>query len=1136
MTAPADFNPFIGLRPFERADSRCYFGRDTQIRRLLERLVQERFLSVVGSAGCGKSSLVRAGLIPALDKVSPTPGGGCWRTAVMQPGESPLRHLAVALLSLSGETASRNSAIGAEAGAGRRVETQHLASRLSNGDVNTALDVLRAESEVAPFSLFLFVDQFEDLFRYRPVEKNSPQKEETGVFISLLLQLVEQNKLPVHVGITLRPEYLGDWGAFAGLHEAIADGLFPVSSLTGDQLRECIEGPVRLAGGSIAPRLVSRMVGEYLEIRNELSVIQHLLMRIWNHWAADPDGPLDLDHFEEAGGIEGALDQHAETVFLGMSRDDRSIARCLFKRCTELDRKNKIQRRPAHLREVWAVSRAPMEQVIQVIEQFQTKDRFFLILSTEDPANDPFIDIPNESLLHHWKAIHDWVEAEADDAEIYRHLCETARLHAAARAELYRDKDLKRALAWKQDKQIGSDWADRYPGNFEQAMGFLQKSQQAPSDEQQVKERAAAERAQSLERQRLLECEQSLRQRVERAERKADTAEQKRALSERLSRRKSRRWTMETAGLGMSALVLLGVTGYHWNESSRQAGLALEATARALAAEKTLDLERIKADAQGVRAEDSLREFQAQAADAAEQQQQAEARRRTAEEQTRLVNQRLQRVEVRAGLLEQQKDRVEQQLLAASLVLNRFHQEKAIEILSEPQQGLDTGAYRRALLHALEAQRQQIGGEPALASSVRSTLLSAGLENGFGHGVTPLVAEGGRSNNAVIFSPAGRLLASASSDGNLYLRATDSGAVLGTLKGHENAVNGAVFSPDGRQLASASWDRSVRLWNPSTGVSLLTLEGEQGVVNTVAFSPDGRFLASGSWDSNLYLWDPDTGRLLKTLEGHQGVVNAVAFSPDGHTLASASDDTSLRLWNLSTGDKTRVLEGHEAAVHGLAFSPDGRLLASASADRRVHLWDLATGSVLRTFDGHQGRVLSVAFSPDGHQLASASGDRNVRLWDSATGESIGILEGHRGAVQSVAFSPDGQLLASVSGYDGLGRLLRYSSMENSLRLWDLRILSLLQNGPAPSFRAAVISEALQRLWGVSLDDPDLNSDHRGGVSERGNRSMDQTFELGVGDGEPQRGRVFDIGPLLDPPEPGKDRLDQFLRWLVNQGV
>ncbi len=302
--------PFIGLRPFDEADARCFHGRDEQVDELLRRLVRQRFLAVIGTSGSGKSSLVRAGLIPALKCGYLFDVGSRWKVAVMRPGGDPFGALADEL--------NKERVLGPRPG---RSETL---GRSSRGCIESVRPDL-GEKE----SLLLVVDQFEEIFRFRRETEAPGANQRSDAFVKLLLASVEQEEVPIYVVLTMRSDYLGDCAVFHGLPEALNGAQYLVPVLTRAQLQEVIEAPVASVGSQIAPELVQHVlndVGHGLEQElDQLPVLQHALMRTWQ--VSETCASLGLGDYERAGRMSGALNQHADELYEQLSSERQAIAK-----------------------------------------------------------------------------------------------------------------------------------------------------------------------------------------------------------------------------------------------------------------------------------------------------------------------------------------------------------------------------------------------------------------------------------------------------------------------------------------------------------------------------------------------------------------------------------------------------------------------------------------------------------------------------------------------------------------------------------------------------------------------------------------------------------------------------------------
>jgi WD40 repeat protein len=1042
-TAVWVIEPFRGLRPFTAEESELFFGRDGQVKELLRRLANRRFLAVVGTSGSGKSSLVRAGLVPAIQRGYFGPTGTEWVIATIpRPGLDPIRGLAHSLIGVFGLDDQQIGVI------------ESILMNSSRGLEDFAHDQLRPDQR-----LLVLVDQFEELFRYRK-ETGPEGRVRSTAFVKLLLHATGQMEIvtpahrgPIYVVLTMRSDYLGDCAQFRGLPEALNDAQFLVPQMSRDQLREAIECPVALAMADISKELVDRLLNDVGNDPDMLPVLQHALLRIWE---VSKDSraqhlPMDVSHYDDetVRGIGQALNLDAEAAFSELhDPESQNIARRAFQRLVEPGAEDEETRRPTRVSEIAKVCCAPEAQVRGVLEVFLR--RRFITLSND---SDPLVDISHESLIRLWQRLKRWVVQESQSASLFRRLSEDA----VKKRALYRGPTLAEAVTWRNNENPNSDWAIRYGIDgvvFDQSIRFLRRSELRQWVERGIAivgvlvvvalavvyyslYRNAKEQARRAEQEQHIADDQKRNAEAQReaADLQARRAEEQKRFAD--SRRLASlaelgRWSHSDLAL------LLSIEAFHAAPTFE----ARSAILRGLEISPGLLSYLYHSDPVLTVAFSPNGKFLASAGSDAVIRLWDVATRRAIGEPLRGHTSRIWSVVFTP----------DGRTIASA---SGDHTVRLWDVRTHKQLG-----------KPLEGHLDEVG---SVSFNQDGTILASGSVDGtvrLWEVATHRPLEDLKGSpgmvNAIAFSHDGKRLASGGYDLTVHLWDLATRSPLGDpLHGHTSMISALAFSPNDKILASGSWDNSVRLWDAVTYQPMgLPLQGSSNQVACVAFSPDGKTLAtSGDWI--VRLWNVETHQPVgAALQGHTGVVQSVSFSADGKTLASASLDKTVRIWDVATRNpiseslsartaafspdgKTLALAGwHDtvrlwdltarknlrerplgdtAFVQSLAFSPDGKTLALASDDKTVRLWDVATLRPIGTL-GHTGKLNSVIFNPDGRTLASASDDKTVRLWDVATLRTIGAPLRLEDEVSSIAFSPDGKTLALASW--------------DNLRLWD----------------------------------------------------------------------------------------------------
>ena len=423
---PMADEPYPGLRSFQRDESHIFFGRDSAVSELVDRLAPHHFLVVTGASGSGKSSLVRTGLLNALDLGLLAEAGADWRIVDFRPGSQPLSSLARTLAVMAGTVDAEHDA--------QRIEA--LLARGPLGLVEWCKDAGLSRGA----NVLVLADQFEEIFRFR----HGSARDDSDALVELLLASAEQRQVPIYVVITMRADFIGECMLYDGLAQRINHDLYLTLRLTREQCREAIEQPAAVFGGRVEKALVNRLLNDMRSGADLLPSVQHVLARLWRAATArnGQDTPvLTLGDYDALGGLANALSLHADEIFAQLSERQQRLAAILFQSLSE-DQGDRAVRRPSTLGEIAAIGSVPPAELVPVVDAFRAPGRNFLVPPVNVPLTpEMIIDISHESLLRQWRRLREWLDRQAKSVEVYRRLEATARLWQTGNAALWRMPD-----------------------------------------------------------------------------------------------------------------------------------------------------------------------------------------------------------------------------------------------------------------------------------------------------------------------------------------------------------------------------------------------------------------------------------------------------------------------------------------------------------------------------------------------------------------------------------------------------------------------------------------------------------------------------------------------------------------------
>ena len=1041
-------SPFPGLMYFTEEDAAIFFGRDDDVRRVIERLNARRtqggarLIALLGASGSGKSSLLRAGVLPRMKRDKKN-----WIVlSTLRPQKNPVHQLA------------RTLAIASD----QAVQWKGIYDQLMGDDYRSSLvdyaTQIRAVNNVLEPELLISVDQGEELFTI------AGQKETKRFFE--ILNTIQKESLPFITIMAKRSDFLGLLQKQEQLTERFEE--LSIKPIPLERIEQIIRGPAEVVGLDVEDSFVSAATND-AKTEDALPLLAFALRQLYERFGGD--GDLTLEEYHALGDsalglspLENTVRSTADDVLRNenpTTEELKALREAFVPELVRINDEGEYVRRPALWDELPVKAYPLLEKLIHA--------RLLILYQDNDKK---ILEVTHEALLRKWKTLHDWLNEERE------FLIGKGRLEQSL-IDWQRAEEKQKDLALLSGLQLtrAREWLIGHPRQLtEEEHGYIQCSIEHSDAEQKRKERMrkmltwgsvaasiilamaaifAGLQWQEAEKSKLLAIEQSLL-----AEEKTVVAANKEKEA-----KKERDKALITQSLFLADLSAQQLKG---NRTTEAVLLATEALPYKKGLINRTDKPFVpEALTSLYSALFQYKEIGMFAQDGGE---------------VRYVAFNSAGTQIITGSSDG-KAQIWSIISGELLFILKGHKREVNTAVFSPDgtQVVTASSDKTArlwsattgsLLFTLKGHKREVntavfspdGTQIVTASSDKTARLWSATTGSLlftlkGHK---------REVNTAVFSPDGTQVVTASSDGTAGLWSiggvllqlfkghtaglshaafspdgahvvttshdktariwsTHSGALLHTLEGHQATISEASYSPDGTQIVTASDDNTARLWSAATGVLSHIFKGNKREVKHVAFSPDGTQIVTGAYD-RVRLWSAHNGEILLTFEGDIYSVNHVAFSPEGTKLITASKTT--RLWNISNNELLKRLEGNKDNVNHATFNPDGTQIVTASSDKTARLWSATTGELLHTLKGHQAGLWSATFNPDGTQIVTASSDKTARLWSATTGELLHTLKGHQAGLWSATFSPDGTQIVTASS-------------DNTARLWSATTGELL---------------------------------------------------------------------------------------------
>jgi len=941
---------------------------------VLNSLLTNRFVALVGASGSGKTSLIQSGIIPALL----TDEKQEWIPVTIRPGNRPVESLI-------------------------RGFQQVFPNKLKETDIQSflagtqSLNELIIDKGLGSHNYYLVVDQFEELFQRVPSLKKNGKNPEVSRFVELLVKAAKKERPGIYVMLSIRSDFIDACSNYHSLTDQMNQGKYLLPQMNGESLSEAILGPIQQAGASVEDGFVDLLLEDLDEVDTQLPMLQHALMRTWDFWTlhGDREQPISINDYKAIGTIKNALSDHLDEAYEELNEKQKMICERLFKSITSKSDKYNGFRRQATLGNLARIAQCGLEEMTEVVEVFRKPGRSFLSpQSSVSLSSETLIELSHEALIRIWERLSVWVDEEDESIQMYLKLSEASALYQQGRTELWTPPELALAQNWRDTQKPTPAWGVQYNPAFERAMVFLSTSE----EEFQWEE----ERKVYLQRRRLFMNRAiaiamgvlvivlaliffGTRNRPPKVRTPVEIT-QKDYKSVPDARQEI------VSPLDVVPDDQIGETVPEQEPDSREYIPLGQDNER----ERQTPVNRVQQQTVNNTQRTSTR----QQSTTSGQQSTSSTTQGNSNTQTERVtttpstNAESANLETQRRILSIAKDVAIQSteisrnpdlqgLLAYQAYMinarynGRYYDVDIYNGLYAALKKLISPAYNiypnlRSSVKAIEWLDRT--GSILVASSDGSVKI---LSGNYANRASQINLEStGYNNECMTLSNDEKVVAVGTNGGGLlFLELENQGAVI-----HQNTDQGKIVLflsnlGNSGSFLSAGTDNRILKWEYGSFESSM-LVATDSRPSALATSTDGKRAAFGTRDGKLFelfINNPEGISEVKNFGGNH--VGAIAYSPGGQYMVAGLLDGSLQVLAGSDRKTIATLRGPGARVTDLAYSADGRFLAAASHDGNVYLWNTSDWSNRPVvFDENNGFVLSVCFSGNSGYFYSGSVD------------------------------------------------------------------------------------------------------------------------------------------------------------------